>query len=131
MSNNIRTNIFASFTFFAILFAAAVGVVEGQSDNPIDEDDILACVTVDDTIWAAPYSLRHALETATGKNATIESTTQLLNRLPQATGTNGVRFEGGEPAPEVREDLELLGYETMESVNPDVSGANSAYELTL
>ena len=131
MSNNIRNNVFASFCFFAVLFAAAVGAVEGQSIDPIEEDDILACVTVGDEVWAAPVAFKNALENATGQSATVESTQQLINRLPQANSANGVRFEGGEPSSDVRQDLDSLGYRSKAYDSPQVSGAGVAVELTL
>lgn len=131
MSNTIRTNALAAFTFFAFLFAAAAGVVEGQSDTPIEDEDILACVTVDETVWAAPVALKNALENLTGQSATVESTEQLINRLPRASSTNGVRFEGGQPTPNVVQDLESLGYQTLDYDCPHVPGANTAYEATL
>lgn len=129
MSNKIRNNVFASFCFFAVLFAAAVGVVDAQSEHPIDDDDVLACVTVDDVVYATPVALKAELENATGQVATVETTQELINRLPNATTNNGVRFEGGMPTQGVQEDLEQLGYVTMQSEAPTVQGAQSAYLL--
>ena len=131
MSNTIRNNVIASFCFFAVLFAAAVGVVDAQSQTPIDDEDILACVTMGDEVWAAPVALKPALESATGQNATVETTRQLLDRLPQASSSNGVRFEGGNPSQAVRQDLKSLGYDVIAPTQPQVPGAQHAYSATL
>ena len=131
MSNTIRNNVFASFCFLAVLFAAAVGVVDAQSIDPIEDDDILACVTMGDEVWAAPIALKPALENATGKNATVETARQLLDRLPVASATNGVRFEGGNPSQAVRQDLHSLGYASILPSTSQVQGAQAAYTATL
>lgn len=131
MSNTIRNNVFASFCFFAMLFAAAVGVVDAQSVDPIEDDDILACVTMGDEVWAAPVALKPVLEDFTGQPATVETARQLLDRLPPANSTNGVRFEGGRPSSTVRQDLDSLGYKTMVPASVQLQGSAEAYQLTL
>ncbi|MDF1701969.1 MAG: hypothetical protein P1V36_12495 [Planctomycetota bacterium] len=127
MFNAIRTNALASFCFFALILAAAVGVTEAQSATPIEDDEILACVTVGDEVWAAPVALKQALEDATGMNATVESMADLLDRLPPANNGNGVRFEGGVPSISVQQDLDDLGYGTQVALAvPAVPGATVA-----
>jgi len=132
MSTIIRKNFIASFCFFALLFAAAAGIVDAQADNPIEEDDIIATVPVGDDVWVTPLALKTELEVATGKTATVESMSSLLARLPFATRTNGVRFEGGVPAMAVQNDLYDLGYATqMNIATPSVPGAIVAVRRSL
>ena len=131
-NNTIRKNVITSFCFFALLFAAAVGVVDAQADNPIEEEDIVASVTVGDEFWTVPVALKQALEVATGQSATVESMTQLLNRLPAATPLNGLRIEGGYASPVVQVQLENLGYGSLTNLQqPVVVGATIAVRHSL
>ena len=127
MATFIRSHFLTGLCVFALLFAAAAGVVDAQSENPIDEDDILCSVAMGDEVWAAPLALRTELEAATGQTAIVETARSLLGRLPPATQNNGVRFEGGLPSVQVREDLHDLGY-TREQIleQPDIAGATIA-----
>ncbi len=131
-NNTIRKNFIASFCFFALLFAAAVGVVDAQADQPIEEDDIVASVSVGDEFWTSPVALKAQLEIATGQVATVETMTQLLNRLPQATASNGLRIEGGYASPVVKTKLEDLGYSSLTNISqPAVAGATIAVRHSL
>jgi hypothetical protein len=131
-NNTTRKNVIASFCFFALLFAAAVGVVDAQTENPIEEDDIVASVAVGDEFWTAPVALKEELEVATGRIATVETMTQLLNRLPLATPSNGLRIEGGYASPVVRFKLENLGYDSLTNIqSPAVVGATVAVRHSL
>jgi hypothetical protein len=130
-NNTIRKNVIASFCFFALLFAAAVGV-DAQTDSPIEEDDIVASVSVGDEFWTAPVALKQALEVATGQVAIVETMTQLLNRLPAATPSNGLRIEGGYASPVVKFKLENLGYDSLMNLEqPAVVGATIAVRHSL
>jgi hypothetical protein len=131
-NNTIRKNVIASFCFFALLFAAAVGVVDAQSENPIEDDEILACVSVGDEIWATPVALKQQLEDVTGQPATVETMSHLMGRLPVATPSNGLRFEGGYPSVSVAQNLDDLGYESqIQIAQPAVPGAMMAVRRSL
>ena len=131
-NTNVRKHVTTGFCFFALLFAAAVGVVDAQTDSPIDEDDIIVSVPVGDDFWISPLALKIELEMATGGIATIETMADLLGRLPTATPSNGVRFEGGMPALAVQQDLGMLGYQTQSFIPvPAVQGALFAIRQSL
>ncbi len=130
MSKNIRNNVLAVICTFALLFAAAV-VVEAQTDNPIFDDELVASIQDGDTWWIVPVSLVDQLELHLGEQATIETMSQLLTRLPLASSVNDLRFEGGYPSVSVSQDLDTLGYVTQSSAQTaSLPGAGHAYVRT-
>jgi len=130
VAQHLRQNLIAGFCALALLFAVAAAV-EAQVADPILDDEIICSVTPGDTTIVAKLSLMPELEALYGQSATVESMHALLQRLPVASETNGVHFEGGHPDAVVVQGLEGLGYKTQVTLGtPVLPGAQVAYLRT-
>lgn len=125
MSKNLITLPLGLVFALAILLVPAADV-SAQSQIPIEDDDIVATVTMDEIVFVVPHVLQPALEQYTGQSAEVLPMWALLSQLPTATATNSVQFEGGYPASGPALDLVLLGYGTALSLVPVVEGAGIA-----
>ena len=122
MSNiNRRTVLTAIFTV-ALLFAAALGV-DAQSNKPINDDDIVACIQVGPELWVTHLGLQGELEIRHGQSAVVEPMGLLLQNLPVAAPGRTVRFEGAVPSSSVSDDLDALGYTQSQFVTPELPSA--------
>jgi len=121
-NKTILQNTIAAVCTIALLFAVVV-VVEAQTDEPLFEEELVCSIQQGPVLYVAPANLQQALEQSLGATAQVETLGALLSRVPPANQSNAVRFEGGYPAGNAAQSLNLLGYVTAMTVTPEIPGA--------
>jgi hypothetical protein len=126
MSKTSRTLVFTTACALALLALAAVGV-DAQSFKPIDIDDWVACVHVDQQTVLAPLSLRSELEAHYGTSSDVSTMGMLLDSMLPAGPGDLVHIEGGLVSVEVDSRLNQLGYTVVDQVPPELPSAEVAF----
>ena len=129
MSRKLFNTTLAALCTAALLFAVAVGV-EAQSDDPIFEEDLVCSIQAGPELWIVPAVMQPVLENHLGLAAIVEPMAALLLRIPAASPSSFVRFEGGYPGGTVAAHLDSLGYRLEIQSTPDLLGAITAVTRT-
>ena len=130
MSSKTFTHITAAFCTIALLFAGYMGA-EAQTEDPIFEEDLVCSIQSGNEYVVATIALKLELEQQFGQVAVIEPLGVLIARLPNATTTNAVRFEGGWPQGAAASNLHGLGYTLQSDTQPILAGATVAVLRTV
>jgi len=116
MSKNFRNHVAATLCALALVLTAAA--VEAQSEDPILDDELMCCITLDEVVWAVPVAYQPQLEAYLGQPGVIRTARELLDVLPPAGPTNAVHIEGGYPGLGFAQGLDALGYTMQITLDP-------------
>jgi len=125
MSRKLFNTTLAALCTAALLFAVAVGV-EAQSEEPLFEEDLVCSIQIGTELWIVPAVMQPVLENHLGLAAIVEPMAALLLRMPAATPSSSVRFEGGYPGGTVAAHLDSLGYRLEVQSTPELLGTLTA-----